>query len=262
MAEDRPLLQPEEAIAALRAELEDRFSTLNARAGRLPTGTGPLPTQAATAPPGTVLLDGSTLQRADYPDLWAWVQRSGAIYPGGYGAGNGTTTFTVPNLAGLTLVGAGQLGTDTYVLGVTVGTARHTLSTGEMPSHGHTGTAASAGTHSHTGSAATTGSHVHDTSNGQLSNAGGHGGHFPGSQFNAAAGADLGLAAWNSGGGTRGDHGHFFTLDINSGGSHSHNLSLNDAGAHTHNVTVGNTGDGQAHENRQPSRAVNWLVWT
>lgn len=47
------------------------------------------------APSGWVALSGQTLNRADYPALWA---ACGAM--SGFGAGNGTTTFTVPDLNG------------------------------------------------------------------------------------------------------------------------------------------------------------------
>ena len=47
----------------------------------------------ATAPAGYVLCDGAAISRTDYADLFAVISTT-------YGAGNGSTTFNVPNLAG------------------------------------------------------------------------------------------------------------------------------------------------------------------
>jgi microcystin-dependent protein len=47
----------------------------------------------ATAPAGYVLCDGSAISRTDYADLFAVISTT-------YGAGNGSTTFNVPNLQG------------------------------------------------------------------------------------------------------------------------------------------------------------------
>lgn len=233
MADDRPLDDPASAIAELRAELADIRSTSNARQYQRPTGDIEIAFRG-TPKPGTIFLQGQTLNRADFPDLWAWAQASGSVVAGGYGVGNGGTTFTVPDMRDRVIVGAGG----TVALGGTGGSATRTLTQANLPAHGHTGTAASAG------------SHVHDSGGGEMASAGDHGGHFPGSSFLAAAGGDLGLAAWNSGGGNRGGHNHFFTFDILS------------AGAHSHTLTINNTGSGEAFDNRPPYLGVNVAVWT
>lgn len=44
---------------------------------------------------------------------------------------------SIPELAGRFIVGAGSLGSDNYSLGQTGGSARHTLTVDEMPSHDH-----------------------------------------------------------------------------------------------------------------------------
>ena len=49
----------------------------------------------ATAPVGYVLCDGAAISRTDYADLFAVISTT-------YGAGNGSTTFNVPNLQGKT----------------------------------------------------------------------------------------------------------------------------------------------------------------
>jgi len=51
------------------------------------------PWTKATAPAGYVLCDGAAISRTDYADLFAVISTT-------YGAGNGSTTFNVPNLEG------------------------------------------------------------------------------------------------------------------------------------------------------------------
>lgn len=227
--DDRALLTLEETVAQLRRDQDDRFSTLLARASRLPTGTM-LPTLATVPPPGTLLLHGQTVQRADYPDLWAWTEATAA---GGFV--RTATTLALPDTRGRVLRGTPASG---ETVGQQVGADSRTLTEAQMPVHGHTGSTGSAG------------AHIHDTANGEMGLAGGHGGHFPGTQFNAAAGTDLGLAAWNSGGASVGGHNHFFTLDITSGGAHSHSVS------------IGTAGSGQAFDNRPASLNGHYLIWT
>jgi microcystin-dependent protein len=59
------------------------------------------------APAGYVKANGGTYNRVAQPRLWAWAQASGnlaasegAKTKGQYGPGNGTTTFSIPDLRG------------------------------------------------------------------------------------------------------------------------------------------------------------------
>lgn len=79
------------------------------------------------APAGFLLCDGVAYSRTAYSELFAAIGIT-------YGAGDGSTTFNVPNYAGRVLVGSGG----DYTLGATGGEATHTLTVAEMPSHSHT----------------------------------------------------------------------------------------------------------------------------
>jgi len=79
------------------------------------------------------LCDGSSLVRADYPDLFAVIGTT-------YGAVDGTH-FNIPDLQGRTGLGSGSgSGLSTYSLGQSGGEEAHTLSTAETPSHSHSDT--------------------------------------------------------------------------------------------------------------------------
>lgn len=235
MADDRPVDDPAAQIAQLGRDLEDLRSTLLARLIRRPTGDVE-PTVRTSAKPNTLILNGAAVSRTDYPDLWAWVQENSLVITGLFTVGDGSTTFGLPNMAGRVPVGAGTLGSDTYALGLLSGASTRVISTANMPAHDHNvsgGTTNSAGGHDHDGGTGAAG--------------GNHGGHFPTAQFNAAAGPDLGVAAWNGGiGNTAHSHG------VGSDGDHTHSLSISES-------TVGS---GTAFDVRQASIAINWLVWT
>lgn len=59
------------------------------------------PYAGSTAPAGFLLCDGSAVSRTTYADLFALIGTT-------YGAGDGSTTFNVPDLRGSVIVGAGQ----------------------------------------------------------------------------------------------------------------------------------------------------------
>lgn len=69
-------------------------------AGSLLMPIGTVLLYAGSTPPDTFLeLNGATVLRADFPDLWAWAQTSGRILASDTGAftvGDGATTFRLP----------------------------------------------------------------------------------------------------------------------------------------------------------------------
>lgn len=106
------------------------------------TGTV-LPFAGAAAPNGWLLCYGQAVSRDDYHNLFAAIGTT-------FGAGDGSTTFNLPDLRGrvpagkdnmggtpanrLTAAGAGITGTS---LGATGGSQTHTLTEEQMPAHKH-----------------------------------------------------------------------------------------------------------------------------
>jgi microcystin-dependent protein len=113
-------------------------STSPARSDILPVGV-PLPWLTGTPPNGFILMDGSNVSRTTYASLFA-------LWGTTFGAGDGSTTFGLPDWRGRTIIGAGTgSGLTARTLNTTGGEENHTLQVSEMPSHSHsydnTGTA-------------------------------------------------------------------------------------------------------------------------
>ena len=92
----------------------------------------------STAPNGWLICNGQAVSRTTYAALFAVIGTT-------YGAGDGSTTFNVPNLVNKTVRGSNSLGK-------TGGADTVTLSTANLPAHTHGAgsySAASNGTHTH-----------------------------------------------------------------------------------------------------------------
>jgi microcystin-dependent protein len=213
----------------------------------VPTGSI-LPYAGASAPSSYLLCDGSAVSRTTYAALFAALGGAGSPY----GAGDGTTTFNVPDLRGRVVAGRDNMGgtaasrlssvINGSTLGVSGGAERHTLSSSEsgMPSH------STLGDGGHTHSVGTVSSdHTHGV------NANGFETRIIGISSNAYGTA---VGVWADGGSLaiRGSHGHS-TGGISA--NHTHSVT---GGSHTHSVSAANASAG--HANVQPTLVTNYII--
>jgi microcystin-dependent protein len=136
-----PALPPTADTRAITERLNVLIRDYN-QALRLPTGVV-VPFAGATAPDGYLLCYGQAVSRSTYSDLFAAIGTT-------WGAGDGSTTFNVPDLRGrvaagkddmggsaanrVTNAGSGIVGT---TLGANGGAETHTLTTAQLPAHSH-----------------------------------------------------------------------------------------------------------------------------
>jgi microcystin-dependent protein len=247
------------------------------------------PSIRKTPKPDTLLLNGQTVSRTDYARLFAWVQQEGLLTTAQspnnlFGAGDGSTTFTLPDFRGRTVVGA----TDALPLGSKFGNDSVTLATAQMPSHKHnvgvTGSTDSQGSHSHSFSATSSNDPGHGHNYSATTSGGGahnhaisavryttdsvhnHDGPRDWLSTSPNTAAPGGTA---SGVGTNGVAAHSHTVSGTTDyiGPHAHTVSgtSGSATAHTHTVTTTVTeqaiGGTTPVDIRQPSIAISWLIW-
>lgn len=84
----------------------------------------------AVAPSGFLVCDGTAVSRTTYADLFDAI---GEIY----GAGDGSTTFNLPNMKGRVPVGLSDTDSEFDTIGETGGEKTHTLTSAEIPAHTH-----------------------------------------------------------------------------------------------------------------------------
>jgi microcystin-dependent protein len=112
------------------ADHQARINTLESSFTVIPIGTV-VGYGNATPPTGYLLCDGSAVSRSTYLALFNEIGTT-------YGAGDGISTFNVPDLQGRCVVGAGTgAGLTTRSLGTKSGEETHVLTTPEIPSHTH-----------------------------------------------------------------------------------------------------------------------------
>jgi microcystin-dependent protein len=184
-----------------------------------------------------------------------------AIFGTTYGAGDGSTTFNLPDLRDNVPVGKGTMGGTSAVnrivsgvtgftssvLGAMYGAALHVLTLAQTPANTISGTTADmSADHTHTFSGATDGQsapHTHPIHGTQVLAPLGSGGTV--------------VQNTNSGGGNSlGD-------TNNSSNDHTHNFSGTTNGAsggHVHSFSASNGGGGGSHNSVQPSIVCNWII--
>lgn len=184
-------------------------------------------------------VNGQLLNRADYPELWAFVSSGG--YPmiteadwqstplsrGSFSSGNGSTTFRMPDLNGKQIgsIGAvGLRGDGAFSAG-----EAGKLQDSQNLEHGHGATTEQTGAHTHAinGTAASSGEHDHGWT-------GGDGSGNPDGSWDS-----IGAGAPNS---------YPRTSQVKPAGTHSHAVTgtAASAGSHSHTVTVNNSGGTEA----------------
>lgn len=85
-----------------------------------------MPFAGTVAPQGYLLCDGSAVDRTTYATLFGVIGTT-------FGAGDGSTTFNLPDLGGRVPLGASS----THMLGSTGGSETVTLTESELPAHVH-----------------------------------------------------------------------------------------------------------------------------
>lgn len=109
----------------------------------VPTGVI-LPFAGETAPTGFLVCDGAAVSRGAYAALFAVIGTT-------YGAGDGSSTFNLPDARGRAFIGVGQgSALSSRALGASGGKEAHALSEAELASHTHaatTGTESAQHTH-------------------------------------------------------------------------------------------------------------------
>ena len=185
-----------------------------------PVGTI-LPYPSEEAPSGWLICDGREVSRTKYARLFAVIGTR-------FGAGDGSTTFNLPDLRGRTCVGLNIDDTDFNTIGKTGGEKSHTLTIDELPSHDHVISSVP----NHTHSISSDGSHTHYYNVGNP--------NFLGSYIG------LGLSGSN--------------INSSSAGAHNHGGATGSAGAHDHGGLTGRVGGGLPHNNLQPYLVLNFII--
>lgn len=212
-------------ITAALANKADTTAVTAAVAAAVPAGVI-MDFAGTTAPTGYLMCYGQPVNRTVYAELFAAIGTT-------YGAGDGATTFNLPDARGRVVAGKDDMGGTSAnrltgasggvngdVLGGTGGAETHTLTAAQLPAHNHTAST----------TIASGGAHQHD---------------IPGGSNSGTAETGLNTTTW---GGRNGDS--VATVTTN-GSSHSH----------TATTTVNNsTGGGGAHNNVQPTLVLNKII--
>lgn len=179
----------------------------------------------ASIPTGWLNCDGAAVSRTTYAALYNAIGTT-------FGAGNGSTTFNLPDGRGRATIGVGTgSGLTSRTLGAAVGEETHALSTAELASHSHAQSAHGHTDTGHTHNIAHSHTYYHTKYNGNLL---------------SVRGSSLGSVDWEAAEDTL-----------------SQSTSTSGGGASaigTANPAISNTGSGTAHNVIQPSLALNKII--
>jgi microcystin-dependent protein len=175
----------------------------------------------SSAPPGWLKENGAAVSRTAYAALFAAIGTT-------YGAGDGSTTFNLPDSRGLfkRALSDGSSRDAGRVLG--------SVQAGQNLSHTHTASTGASGAHTHTASAAAAPDHTHGMPQGQVLGSGG----------DYTSGDDLTSTTLPNP-----------PASLPAGG-HTHTITVDAATTHTHTVTVNANG---GTENR-PDNMANLAI--
>ena len=198
-------------------------------------------------PVGWLKCDGSTISRTDYSSLFSIIGTT-------FGAGDGSTTFNLPNITDKNILGNGTINE-------TGGNNSVTLTTDNLPSHNHNYES----THSHALAITvnSNGAHTHSFSD-TTSSSGNHY-HTVGSVKTGTSGNNqVRISSENTSTAdyatsTTGAHTHTVSGTTGSGGAHTHTAS----GTATSTVVSGiteSTGSGQAVNVQNPYIRLNFII--
>lgn len=266
LANDPAGFQAKLQLSALIANAETQVSQLESR-NTAEIGSVSLQGISAGVPDHFLLCDGQAVSRTTYSKLFAKIGT-------GWGSGDGSTTFNVPDLQRDWVYGRSASKSVGSTQSAVVQTHAHTATTSADGEHSHTATTAGDGVHSHAGSSSVAGIHAHTWSGSTEHNNVGHthtmsattssdGAHSHTVQYRGSTNPaprvgyaeQIGAGATSSS--AAGDHTHTFggtTFGIDAGhthtysgtmlssGTHTHAIVANDGGAHTHTFTSGSAG--------------------
>lgn len=226
-----------------------------------------LPFAGQVAPAGWLYCNGAAISRTAYSALFNAIGTA-------YGAGNGTSTFNLPDLRNRFAMGGGTMADRVANIGAGLPAITHTHSgtTSNNGAHTHTATTSSAGAHTHTANSAgahthsastnNTGAHTHTRGTMEITGTFGGCGYgdwtFPiysgaitvnkeargtiGARDRWISTVDYSFTAskqWTGETSSAGAHTH--TVTVESNGAHTH--STTSAGAHTHTLTTESNGN-------------------
>lgn len=213
--------------------------------GGVPSGTI-MAFAGSTAPDGWAFCSGAAVDRTTYANLFSVIGTS-------YGAGDGSTTFNLPDLRGRTIFGKDDMGGSAAsrltvaggiagsTLGAAGGSQTRTLVVANLPSHSHsfTGTSVTTSSNSH--------SHTYQDAYFAENFSGGTGGN---ARYGTSANTDT-------------DNSFYWRSSSNTHSTSPQNINTGST-SHTHTVTpegtIGDTGSGTAFATVNPGLVVNYII--